>query len=85
MQSGIDILGIASKLPSTSLPTRAGPGATVLFVHNGEAIIGGCDVGKIRLWQCETGSRLQTLEYSSKSTLTSYASQTDDVSLRKRR
>lgn len=65
MQSGIDVHDIVTKLPSTSIQTSGGLDNPVLFVHNGEAVLGGCETGKVRLWKRATGTRLQTLDYPS--------------------
>lgn len=37
-------------------------GLPVRFVHNGFAIVGGSDDGKIRLWSTESKDRMQSLQ-----------------------
>jgi hypothetical protein len=66
METGIDIYDVQAKIPAVPLRSKGGLQSPVLFVHNGEAIAGDYRNGHVRLWTRHSGTRLQTLQHSSK-------------------
>lgn len=64
VRTGIDIHNLDTKIPGTTIPTQAGLASPVQFIHNGKVLVGGCDLGTVRLWSQQDGRRLQTLIHS---------------------
>ncbi|KAI0058228.1 WD40 repeat-like protein [Artomyces pyxidatus] len=68
--SRFDIYDVTSRMKLRSLEVEKGDGASigqsslpVQFIHDGLAVLGGSYVGNVRIWDLETGDRLQVLRH----------------------
>ena len=71
MSTGFDIYDLDSDEPVMSMThaIRKQIGPPVLFVHGGQALLGGSSTGRVDLWDVDSGRRLHSLVHSGISSL----------------
>ena len=66
MRDCIDIYNTETRNPITSIKPISGLDAPIMFIHEGNALVGTTDGNTVRLWDISSGTKLATILHDGK-------------------